>query len=409
MINNNIVGYCFPNRNIDKKSPFDIGEFFTRILLFDKIYLKSNRLNEISSIIQSIGAEQTIELVNSGSLKFIIDTVNLAATGQNTILKSRKEKGGPLPLGSYSFHVMNLQYNSEKTSEALANIKPKNFFIEKKVFKKIKLQVAMNIMESPDEVRYATMASINSDLRNNNPAIPYLINRKLQEKHSIKGFLSKDIKIEINEINEQDFKIESNLQQLTGIDLKEEHRVIQSALLALGTFNRRLLEMKAYDSITCFDNEDYSLFDEKYMFLCESLKKQSLQSSFNKIIRVVDLPNFSEVGIKYKIDIVKLLQLKKSEEFVLFREFLRDSSKFEEKELKKVFKSLKAKFSTACDAPFGKTARFLFGAGVGLIPIVGTPLSAAISVADQYLFEKLLPSKGTVSFIRRGYPSIFKE
>ena len=304
---------------------------------------------------------------------------------------------------------MKLLYNKEKTSEALTNSMPENFLIEKKVFKKLKLQVAMNIMESPDEVRYSTMATINSDLRNNNPVIPYLINRKLQEKHSIKGLSSKDIKIEIYETNEQDFKIESNLQQLTGINLKEEHGIIQSALLALGTFNRRLLEMKAYDSITCFDNEDYPLFDEKYKFLFESLKNQSPQSSFNKIIRVVDLPNFSEVGIKYKIDIVKLLKLKESEEFILFREFLRDSGNLDEKELEKIFKSLKAKFSTACDAPFGKTARFMFGTGVGLIPVFGTPLSAAISAVDQYLFETLLPSKGTVSFIRRGYPSIFKE
>ncbi|BCL61975.1 hypothetical protein DGMP_26680 [Desulfomarina profundi] len=129
----------------------------------------------------------------------------------------------------------------------------------------------------------------------------------------------------------------------------------------------------------------------------------------SKIVSVVGLPNFSEVGKKYEVNIEKLLDIKHSEEFILFREFLRNSNKLGDKELEKIFKSLKAKFSTATNSPIGKTIRFLVGAGIGLIPGVGTPLSLAVSAADQYLFDKVMPSKGIITFINKGYPSIFKE
>ncbi|BCL61977.1 hypothetical protein DGMP_26700 [Desulfomarina profundi] len=94
MISNNIVGYCLPDRKIDKTSPFDIGEFLTRILLFDEVFLKSVRLNEISSLVKGLGIEQTLELLQRGKLKIIIDSLKLASSGQNAIIESAKERRG---------------------------------------------------------------------------------------------------------------------------------------------------------------------------------------------------------------------------------------------------------------------------------------------------------------------------
>ncbi len=126
MISDNIVGYCFPDRKIDKTSPFDIGEFLTRILLFDEVFLKSVRLNEISCLVKCLGIEQTLELLQRDNLKIIIDTLRLASSGQNAIIEAAKERGGPLPLGSYAFHAINLCFDKEKMSEILVNVKPKD-------------------------------------------------------------------------------------------------------------------------------------------------------------------------------------------------------------------------------------------------------------------------------------------
>lgn len=134
-----------------------------------------------------------------------------------------------------------------------------------------------------------------------------------------------------------------------------------------------------------------------------------IQSKLSRVVNITGLPNFSEVGKKYKINIEKLLKIKQSEEFLLFRDFLKNSNELNDQELEKIFKSLKAKISDASNSPIGKTARFLIGTGIGLIPGAGILLSVAVSVADQYLFEKVMPSKGIISFINRGYPSVFKE
>ncbi len=178
MISNNIVGYCFPNRKNDLNSIIDVGEFFKRVLLFDKVYLKCSRLNEIAAIIERIGPEQTIYLLKSGSIKLIIDSLNVASTGQNSVLKSRKERG-VLPSGSYSFSVINVCFGKKEIGEVLQNVTPKDYFIPKKILKRLKLSVVENIMESPDNIRFETVGAICSDIGNNVPSIKYLISQKI--------------------------------------------------------------------------------------------------------------------------------------------------------------------------------------------------------------------------------------
>lgn len=409
MISNNIVGYCFPNRNIDKTSPFDIGEFLTRILLFDKVFLKSIRLKEVSFLAERIGAEQTIELIESGILKFIVDSLNLASTGQNSIIKSSRDRGGPLPLGSYCFQSIILHYGKEETSKILPNVRPQNKFLEKQVFKKLKLSVAENILSSPDKVRYSAMDAINSDIKHNIVVIPHLISKDLAENNQMVDINGYEIKVKTHELSPGDFKIETNLNSLLGFSIEEEHKVVQRALLSLGSFNQALLEMEAYNAVTIFDDEDSALFDQKYKFIVNQLDEHYVHSELSRIVKIIGLPDFSQTGVKYKINIEKLLKVKQSDEFLLFRNFLKNSNKFNDKELEGLFKSLKVKIAEASNAPLGKTARLLFGAGLGLIPFIGTPLGLAVSAADQYLFEKIMPSKGVISFINRGYPSIFKK
>ncbi|BCL61976.1 hypothetical protein DGMP_26690 [Desulfomarina profundi] len=150
-------------------------------------------------------------------------------------------------------------------SEILVNIKPKDQFIEKRQFQSIKRQVVNNIMESPDEIRFSLMGAIISDLKNNIDSIPFLISKKLKEKQ--KNVSPEQIRIKTIQLSEKDFKVETNLQDILNYNIEEEHKIVQSALLALGSFNQRLIEMKAYDAVTILDEEDQSLFDKKYQFL----------------------------------------------------------------------------------------------------------------------------------------------
>ena len=145
----------------------------------------------------------------------------------------------------------------------------------------------------------------------------------LQIQKQLNKITPSDIEVKTIELSEKDFKVKTNLQTLLGINIKEEHEIVQSALLALGSFNQRLLEMEAYDAATILDDEDYALFDQKYKFLSNTLVKNDIQSKLSRVVNIIGLPNFSEVGGKYKINIEKLLKIKQSEELLIFRYFLK--------------------------------------------------------------------------------------
>ena len=78
---------------------------------------------------------------------------------------------------------------------------------------------------------------------------------------------------------------------------------------------------------------------------------------------------------------------------------------YTDKELEDRLKSLQAKLSDFLHSGAGRTLRILVGEGAGMIPGVGTIVSAI----DSFLLEKIFPHKGAITFVNKLYPSIFRN
>src|SRR4051812_38539871 len=76
----------------------DIGSILRRLLLFETVILHSNRLQEISAFVQTLGLEQTLTLLASGALRIHCYQQAVAQTGQSI---ARADQKPALPLGSY--------------------------------------------------------------------------------------------------------------------------------------------------------------------------------------------------------------------------------------------------------------------------------------------------------------------
>ncbi|WP_339136839.1 MAG: hypothetical protein WGN25_02835 [Candidatus Electrothrix sp. GW3-4] len=408
MISNNIVGYCFPKETVKGVFPFDTGEFFKRIFLFDRVYLRSSQLNDIGHIVRCIGPDQVIELLKSGAIKILLDGVFMASCGQTARL-GRPAKKPLLPLGSYSFCTFSRRFDKNSMSQLLANVRPEGYCIQKKTFKKLKLAVVDNMIKEPEEITFLSNSSIRSDIKNNIECIRHLIAKNISCKKGINNFDESNIVTETVEISEGDHEVKTNLNKLLGIDKKEEHEIVQSALLSLATFNMILSEMKVFDAMPVFTDFEICLFERKYNLFSKDVIEDYSIHQLDKIVQLNGLPDFSQVGSGCKINIEKLLEVKKTEEFLLFREFLKNSNKLSDKELTNIFCSLKSKISNASSSLLGKSARVLFGTGIGAIPGIGLPLGAVYSAIDQFFFEKIMPSNGAISFIKNGYSRILKQ
>jgi len=69
--------------------------------------------------------------------------------------------------------------------------------------------------------------------------------------------------------------------------------------------------------------------------------------------------------------------------------------------------SLRARAGLMVGSETGKAMRFLITAGVGLVPTAALP-ALGLSVADQFIVDRLLPRSGIAAFVNDLYISIFK-
>lgn len=402
MISYNIVGYCFRETALPGVDSFDIGEFFKRIFLFDTVYLHSVRLNEIKHIIRYIGVENLLLLLKERAIQFIIDPVFVTSVGQKPAILKRCQEN-VLPLGSYSFASLSLPRNKVQLSEMLSKILPDGYTISKRKYQKLKLAIIDNIRNSPENVVYGINACMNQDLKNNNPVIAYFIHRQLLDK-ALPDDRFHEFEIQTNQIAENDFKISTNLGALYNLTLEEEHDLVEGSVRALGNFNIRILEMASYDAVSCFKDEDLTAFEPRLRYLLAKTKDANIQEPLNRVVEVIGLPNFSDVGRLHDINIPKLIKVKQSGDYSEFRNFLYKHCHQSNDELTKYMKSFGVRLATFTNSPLTGRIRLLANLGTGLLnPFYG--ISATI--LDNYLFNKLLPKNGVISVIKRDYPSLF--
>lgn len=403
MISTNIVGYCFRENPSPTEGTFDIGEFLKRIFLFDTVYLHSVRLTEVAPIIQCIGVDHFILLLKSGTVKFILDPVFITSVGQKATLLKRGQRN-ILPFGSYSFASLSLPQEKAQVSEMLSNIIPQGYTISKRNLKKLKLEIVENITKSPDDVVYGINSCMSTDLMSNNPIINYFIKKQLLDTGLPIDRFS-ELEAQASHITDKDFKISTNLGPLYGITIENEHNLVEGAIRALGNLNVRILEMASYDAISCFKDDDVAAFESRIKHLLMKSQEANIQESLNKVVVINGLPDFSEVGRLYKLNVPKLIKLKESDDYKVFRDFLHANIHHSAAEVKKNVRSFRGRLATITDSPVISSMRFFTNCGVGLID----PISGIISsVVDKYIFEKLLPRSGPVSIIKRGYPSLFE-
>ena len=96
----------------------DIDALIWRLFLFDTYIFVSIRLKEIPHLINTFGYKGVISLLSSGALKIYCDATMPASTGQNSVIKSRREKG-ILPFGSYSISMIRPHDRDEYINDCL--------------------------------------------------------------------------------------------------------------------------------------------------------------------------------------------------------------------------------------------------------------------------------------------------
>jgi len=78
-----------------------------------------------------------------------------------------------------------------------------------------------------------------------------------------------DLELRVHHLDAEDIRVETNLQALLSIELDEEHRLVQQAILGIGGLNLRVATMRHHECVMALDDADLPLLTSKLDFLDE--------------------------------------------------------------------------------------------------------------------------------------------
>lgn len=402
-IYNNLFGLCSNLYSEDENNFFDLQSLINKLLLFDTFILYSPNLREIPYLVKAFGLEGTLALLSSGALRISCELRVIAQVGQSDFLAPG---GKSLPLGSYSISYVFAADRRKWISDNLRNIGTEN--LTKNQIKKLKLAV-VNAFDSNylQDFNSQLLTQVNGDLTRNREV--ELSTAIVLEKE--KGFKAKpdDFLIKLHQIDDQVFEAETNLGEIFSLSEVEVHKIVEKAVLGIAGLNQRIAEMKVHNALSGFLENETPLFSARLeSFVFQALDPNKHEVNLNRVLRLKKCPNI--VSDPYQtVSIEKLLEVRKSQELKLFREWLRKIDDANDSEVVEQLNSIRSKLGVFAQGDGGKASRLAISTLAGFVPVVGAFAGLGFGAVDAFLLEKILPYSGVVAFVDKLYPSIFQH
>jgi hypothetical protein len=401
-ISNSLFGPCTHPEFTDGEDFFDLQSFINKLLLFDRFILDSPNLYEIPHIVKAFGFEGTLRLLSSGALRISCELRISAQIAQSGFLAPG---GTSHPLNNYSISYGYAHNRDKWVSDQLKNVGTSE--LNNRQIKQLKLSVVGAIekkylQDLDQELRQQSY----SDLGNNR-GLKLATALTLKKEKKIEADLS-SFSLQLHQIGENHFRAESSIEKEFSLDEVEVHKIIEKAVLGVAALNQRIFEMKVHKSLSGFLESETPLFGDRLDFLMQACDPNRAEE---KLDRVLKLRNFPGVRLDYdtKVDIEKLLEVRKSRELIEFREWLKKIDTASDAEILDQLNSIRSKLGIGVQNSLGKTVRLAVSTVAGLVPGVGPILGLALGTADTFLLEQVLPYPGAVAFVDKLYPSIFQR
>jgi hypothetical protein len=240
------------------------------------------------------------------------------------------------------------------------------------------------------------------DLAANPEALKVAVAAQLRWRHGF-AIRPRDFRLRMSPLRRGVYHADTDLPGLCRLPTPEIDDEITTALAGLAHLNLRIEEMRGHSSITAFDDQDLTMFENRIAFLLDRQNARDQEAAFRRVVSLLDFP---EIPVGH-FDAEKFLRLREQSECLEFRNWLSASADWSDGEIKDQVGSLRNSIGRFYQNIKGKALRVVGSIGLGIVapPLVG----AAFTVADAFLLDKVLKPAGAITFIASEYPSLFTQ
>lgn len=370
----------------------DVGALVRRLLLFDRVIVKSVQLREISSLVKAFGTTGFLQLLDSGILQITCQfSVIILDIAQNGVRH--------LPLCHFSFGVATLGEQEKILRRGLISLQGISG-LQNAHRERLEQAIINGLLKPPDDYGSRIQEQIESDLRNNNPAVRAAIADQLK---LLVGMDGARLAIRVEETQPRVFRVVTNLTDEFGMPEKKTHEILHNSIAAVANLDQRLEDMAAYSAITGFKESEAPVLFGKLAGLIAPQNPRTPEEQFTRVVQIANLPDFVP---GQRIDVEKLLKARDSEDCREFRSWLLRIRDVPDGQIRDMVRGVRNTLGSFVRSDVGKVLRLAITTAAGFIPPFGLP-GVATGTIDSFLVERVLPTSGAVAFLAKTYPSLF--
>jgi hypothetical protein len=217
-----------------------------------------------------------------------------------------------------------------------------------------------------------------------------------------------EVRYDIRLIQEDErvFRAETDIGDRLGLGADEVDRVLERALLAVGSLNERFEEMENYNAVTGLREPEIPLLDAKLGALLKHVDPDRQEERLTRVLELASLPDPEAAGDA--VNVGRLLEIREEAAIRDFRAWLRTLDDATDAEIEGRVNSVRERIAAAVRGPGGKLVRFAVTTAADILPFGGAAADVALGAVDQFVLDKVLPEPGPVSFLGSGYRSLFE-
>jgi hypothetical protein len=375
----------------------NLGALVRRLILFEEVVIDSYGMRELPGLIDALGPEQFVELLESRAVLVRGDGWVLGEVGNM--------RPAPLPPLSFSLApiVPAQEYRQDHISRHLGEIRAMP--LDMKTSQTVRQAIVRALTPFPENPGQLTMDQLPTDLTMRLDIVRAATDWALRE-YGNRDPDGVDYAIRLVQEEEDIFRAETDIGERFGLSLEEVDAVIERAVLAVGGLNERFEEMAAYNAVTGLRETELQLLDAKLTTVFESANPDQQEQRLTRVLELANLPDPETA--EGTVNVERLLDVRQDEQIREFRQWLRTLDNATDDEIRERVDSLRERIATAVYGPGGKAVRFAAKIAADLLPLGGSAAGIAFGALDEFVLERVLPEPGPVSFLGSTYRSRFE-
>lgn len=376
---------------------FDVGRFVETVLLFDTVLLSAPSV--LPELIRAAGSEGVLRLLENG----LLGIVGGGPSAQGTYdfkspgFFSNRPLNRPLRYGFETIFVDPGKSGTPSVEERLERDLKKtkeNVSINDKDLSRIH-EAILPSMKVIDGHSLKTGDDFRADLNSKKDLIVGLLVDLLVRATKFPVH-SLDWRINISEVSEDIYQIDSNLSELLRISKTELHEFLKGPFFEITGMNLQLHRMRAVNAAAGLTEAQTHIIEKRVDFLARIHVESDTRQCFAKILEVAGIPTLA-AGSSFDVD--KLIELRETDVARSFRDWIQHSQMLDKNDIQELIGGWRKKLGEVLKTKNMKGMRLLTSTGIGTI--LG-PAGAVVGGLDYFL-DRFLPGMGPIGFVVGDY------